>query len=148
MNKLLSIFLVPVLSMLIGCGGPTREAQAALTTIAHVLVAADREIAPAYSHASDEAREHSDSWHEYDAAMSDWNNVEAALRVANAALLSTQAGLDAWRAGDESGWISTIPCLFVAVEQLSSGLEAVGLHVAEITQALALARSFTGRCAP
>lgn len=148
MNKLLTFLIVPLLSMLIGCGGPTREAQAALTTIAHVLVVADREIAPAYSRASDEAREHSNGWSEYDAAMSDWNNVEAALRVANAALLSTQAGLDAWRAGDESGWVSTIPCLFVAIDQLSSGLEAVGLHVAEITQALALARTFTGRCAP
>jgi hypothetical protein len=132
----------------LGCGGPTREAQAALTITAHALVATDHEVAPLYTRAAEEAREHSTGWADYDAAMSDWNTVEAALRVAHAALLTTQAGLDAWRAGDERGWLASVPCLVVAVDSLVAGLQAVHVEVEALTQAVSLVRAFTGRCEP
>lgn len=129
-----------------GCGGPTREAQVALTTTALALRAVDHEVAPRYTTAADEAREHASSWSEFDAAMRPWTEVERALRVAHTALLATQAGLDAWRNGDERGWLATVPCLVEAIDRLRVGLEALGVHLMPVTQAVALIGSFAGRC--
>lgn len=129
-----------------GCGGPSREARVALTTTAHALRTVDQEVAPRYTTAADEAREHATDWASYDAAMHDWDEVERALRVAHTALLATQAGLDAWQAGDERGWLSTVPCLVEAIDRLRVGLEALGVHLMPVTQAVALIGSFAGRC--
>lgn len=146
--RALTHLLVPSFVLLVGCGGPTQQAQAALSTVAEVLIAVDREVAPRYTAAADEAREHAGGWAEYDAAMHDWNGVEAALRLAHATILTTQAGLDGWRAGDQRGWLAAVPCLVVALDQLAAGLEVVGVHIEAMNQALALARAFAGRCEP
>lgn len=130
----------------LGCGGPTHTAQTSLAATAHALVAVDRELAPRYTTAADEAREHATDWASYDAAMHDWDEVERALRVAHTALLATQAGLDAWEAGDERGWLATVPCLVDALDRLRVGLEALGVHLEPVTQAVALAGAFAGRC--
>lgn len=140
--------MVGLFVLAVGCGGPTREAQVALTTTAEALRITDSVVAPRYSAAADEAREHSTGWSEYDAAMHDWNAVEVALRIAHTALLTTQAGLDAWRAGDERGWLSSVPCLVVAIDTLVGGLAAVHVEVPAMTQTLAFVRAFTGRCDP
>jgi hypothetical protein len=131
---------------LTGCGGPPREARVALVATAQALRATDEEVAPRYTTAADAARAHSDGWAAYDAAMSDWNAVEAALRVAHNALLTTQAGLDAWEAGDERGWLASVPCLVEALDRLRLGLEAVDVRLEALTQAVAVAGAFAGRC--
>lgn len=142
-----NIAVFVVFTALAACGGPTREAQVALTATAHALVAADREVAPRYEAAATEARTQSPSWAAYDAAMSDWNAVEAALRAAHAALLVSQAGLDAWRNGaGEAGWLGAIPCLVVAIDQLRLLLEGQGVHLGPVTEAVALVGGFAGRC--
>lgn len=138
--------LIAVLLALPGCGGPPREARVALVATAHALRTADREVAPRYATAADEAREHAQDWASYDAAMRPWDEVERALRVAHTALLATQAGLDAWTAGDQRGWLSTVPCLVEALDRLRLGLEAVGVHLLPVTEAIALAGAFAGRC--
>lgn len=132
--------------LLEGCGGPPREARVALVSTAHALRAADREVAPRYATAADEARERAQDWSAYDAAMRPWNDVEAALRAAHTALLATQAGLDAWAAGDERGWLGTVPCLVDALDRLRLGLEGLGIHLGPVTEAVALAGAFAGRC--
>lgn len=134
---------------LAACGGPTREAQGALTVTAVALVAADHEVAPRYTAAATEARTQSPSWAAYDAAMEDWNAVEAALRAAHASLLIAQAGLDAWRNGSgEAGWQRAVPCLVVAIDQLRVLLEGQGVHLRPVTEAVALVGAFVGRCEP
>lgn len=140
-------FVLVALFALAACGGPTREAQVALTSTAAALVAADRAVAPRYEAAATEARTQSPSWAEYDAAMTDWNAVELALRTAHAALLTTQAGLDAWREGaGEAGWLGAVPCLVVAVDRLRGLLEGVGVQLGLVAEALALIAPFAGRC--
>lgn len=129
-----------------GCGGPPREARVALIATAHALRVADHEVAPRYTTAADEAREHAQDWAAYDAAMRPWNETERALRVAHTALLATQAGLDAWEAGDDRGWLATVPCLVDALDRLRLGLEALGIHLGPVTEAVALAGAFAGRC--
>lgn len=142
------ISLVPMLFFVLfmGCGGPTREAQIALTSAAEALRATDHELAPRYERAADEARERTLTWSEYDAAMNDWNTVESALRIAHNALLTAQFGLDSWRNGDQHGWMASVPCLVVAFDRLYQGLLVVGVQIESVTRALVLVRAFAGRC--
>lgn len=142
------ISLVPMLFFVLfmGCGGPTREAQIALTSAAEALRATDHELAPRYERAADEARERTSTWSEYDAAMNDWNTVESALRIAHNALLTAQFGLDSWRNGDQHGWMASVPCLVVAFDRLYQGLMVVGVQIESVTRALVLVRAFAGRC--
>lgn len=146
MTRIVALLFAALVAALPGCGGPTREARVALVATAHALVAVDHEVAPRYATAADEAREHAADWAAYDAAMHDWDAVEAALRVAHAALLTTQAGLDAWEAGDQRGWLATVPCLVAGLDRLRLVLEAVGVRLDVVTQAVALAGAFAGRC--
>lgn len=141
-----SIVFAAFAALVIGCGGPTRQAQVAISASAHALRTVDHELAPRYTAASVEAREHSTDWAGYDAAMRPWDDVERALRVAHTALLATQAGLDAWRTGDERGWITSVPCLVEAIDRLRVGLEVLGVHLSPVTEAVALVGSFAGRC--
>lgn len=78
--------------------------------------------------------------------MRDWNTVESALRTTQSALFSAQTGMDAWRAGDERGWLASVPCLVLSIDQLVIGLEAVGIRIEEMSQTLLLIRAFTGTC--
>lgn len=130
----------------LGCGGPTREAQLALTITAHALVAADHEIAPRYEAAADEAREHTATWTEYDDAMSAWNAVEMSLRITHSALLAAQAGLDAWRDGNNGPWLASVPCLYVALDELRHAFEQANLSIPLVNEAFSLAGQFAGTC--
>jgi hypothetical protein len=132
--------------LLHGCGGPTREAQLALTTTARALAVADREVAVRYETAATDARERSENWETYDAAMHDWNAVEVALRTAHSALYMTQAGLDAWREGAQGLWTAAVPCLVAAVDRLRLLLEGLGVYLGPITEAVALVGSYAGQC--
>jgi len=145
-RTLVFVALATLVAITPGCGGPPREARVALVATAHALRVADREVAPRYTVAADEAREHAADWAAYDAAMRPWNETERALRVAHTALLATQAGLDAWEAGDQRGWLATVPCLVESLDQFRRALEAVGVHLTLVTEAVALAGSFAGRC--
>lgn len=148
LDDMVMLLLAAVFSALLcaSCGGPPREARVALTATALALRTADQEVAPRYTAAAGEAREHASDWAGYDAAMRPWNDVEAALRVAHTALLATQAGLDAWADGNEGGWLASVPCLVEALDRLRLGLEGLGLHLGPVTQAVALAGAFAGRC--
>jgi hypothetical protein len=146
LRDLMVLWALLVAVAIAGCGGPPREARVALVATAHALRAADREVAPRYATAADEAREHAQDWAAYDAAMRPWDETERALRVAHTALLATQAGLDTWEAGDERGWLATVPCLVEALDRLRLVLEAVGVHLPVVTEAVAIAGAFAGRC--
>lgn len=106
----------------------------------------DQEVSTHYTAAADEAREHTASWAEYDAMLQPWNDAELGLRTAYAALVTAQFGLDAWRAGDAHGWQAAAPCLVEAVDRLRRLLEAAGLWLEPLTQALVLLSGFSGRC--
>lgn len=145
---LAGLALTFALAMLLhGCGGPTREAQLALTTTARALAVADREVAGRYEAAATDAREHTATWAEYDSALHDWNAVEVALRTAHSALYMTQAGLDAWREGAQGLWLAAVPCLVSAVDRLRLLLEGLGVYLGPVTEAVALVGSYAGQCA-
>lgn len=145
MTKKLLLVLFFALST-IGCGGPTREAQLALTITSHALVAADHEIAPRYEAAADEAREHSTNWTEYDQAMQPWDAAEMSLRITHSALLSAQAGLDAWRDGSQSSWLATVPCLYVALDELRRAFANANISIPLVNEAFNIVQQFAGTC--
>jgi hypothetical protein len=148
MNKIMSMVLGLLALLLASCGGPTREAQAVLTTTAVALRTADVEVATRYEAAALDARTRSASWGEYDRAMEAWNSVEVALRVTHAALLTSQAGLDAWRAGDDRGWLAAVPCLVSAIDRLRVLLDGLGVQLTPLAEALSIAAPFAGTCSP
>jgi hypothetical protein len=143
--RLAIIFLI-LTTALAACGGPTREAQAALTTTAVALRAADEAVAPGYEAAAARARTETSTWSEYDHALEGWNAAELALRTAHAALLTSQAGLDAWRAGDQGGWFAAVPCLVAAIDRLRVLLDGLGVRLTALSEALTIAAPFAGSC--
>ena len=146
--KIYTLLLISLLSLVASCGGPTREAQAVLTTTAVALRAVDTEVAVRYEQAATDARTRSSSWAEYDRAMETWDAAEIALRATHAALLTSQAGLDAWRAGDDRGWLAAVPCLVAAIDRLRTLLDSVGVHLTPLAEALSIAAPFAGSCGP
>lgn len=146
--KIRLFLLFALTTLLASCGGPTREAQAVLTTTAVALRAVDTEVAVRYEQAATDARTRSSSWAEYDRAMETWDAVETALRATHAALLTSQAGLDAWRAGNDGGWLAAVPCLVASVDRLRLLLEGVGVQIPPLAEALSIAAPFAGSCGP
>ena len=146
MRTMFLAFAFGLMCWALGCGGPTREAQIALTTSAQALRIVDREVAEHYTEAALAARTTGTSWESYDAAMHEWNDVEGALRFAHSTFLLAQDGLDAWRAGDQSRWLDMIPCLVSGVDRLREALAVVGVEIDALTTAVSLVAGFSGPC--
>lgn len=133
-------------ALLTGCISNQQRAQVALTTTARALVAVDDTLAPHYETAAEQARISSSNWAEYDQAMVTWNRAEQAERATQHALLAAQSSLDAWEHGNETGWLSTAPCLVRTADELVIALEAVNLEVAPLREALVVLGAFVGVC--
>ncbi len=125
------LLLAATLQWAAGCASAQTTAQRALTATAVGVAAADVRIAPRLTAAADEAREISTSWDEYDHAMRKWERVNRALMATRASLLTLQLALDAWAAGDESGWKAALPCAGAALAELASAMSVAGVPVPE-----------------
>lgn len=145
-NILIVWFAASVALASFACGGPTREAQIALTTSAQALRLVDQEVAERYATAALEARTEATTLADYETRMHDWNDAESALRVAHSTFLLAQDGLDAWRAGDQSRWLEMVPCLVSGIGNLRSALSALGIEVEVLTTAVSLIAGFAGPC--
>jgi hypothetical protein len=145
-NILIVWFAAAVSIATFACGGPTREAQIALTTSASALRIVDREVAERYSAAAHEARTEAATLEAYETRMHDWNDAESALRVAHSTFLLAQDGLDAWRAGDQSRWLEMVPCLVSGIDRLRIALSVLGVEIPELTSAVSLVAGFAGPC--
>lgn len=145
-NILIVWFAVSVALTSLACGGPTREAQIALTTSASALRIVDREVAERYASAALEARNEAQTLEAYETRMHDWNDAESALRVAHSTFLLAQDGLDAWRAGDQSRWLEMVPCLVSGIDNLRAALSALRIEIPELTSAVSLVAGFAGPC--
>ena len=114
----------------LGCPPPD-AAQVALTSTSRALVEVDAAIAPAYAEAAALALEASETLEEYRAAVSGWDDAEAALRGARAALLSGQDALDFWRtsSGTSATFLTAIPALIGALRDIVRRLPLLGVDV-------------------
>lgn len=114
---------------LAGCGGPPAAARRSVEVATVVLLEADRETAERYAVAAAEALDASGSIAEYRERLAPWDALELALRVAQSAVLSASAVVEAWDAGGRDRWAAAAGCMVEALGRVREGLEALGLRV-------------------
>ena len=108
-----------------GCGGPPDKAHLAMAISARAhaaaAVALEGVSAPAAKRALTASK------HAQDAAA---------------------AALAAWEAGADDGstWLAVVPCAVQAVRELYAAMEAIGLSIDIVADALAVLQGFAGEC--
>lgn len=128
------------------CGLTAQQAaRHTLAVTATAVHATDAVLAPRYEAEAARTREAVDSWAAYDAAMAPWNAAEEAERATVAALLSTEALVDAWGLAGES-FLRAAPCLVSAVDELFVALEAVHIEVEPLRLAVGALSQYAGEC--
>lgn len=131
-----------------GCGGVPDGLQQGVSVAAQAVSAADREAADRYAEAADRARQEAQTLAEYHARMQTLDGIERALRVARSAVLSAQAAIDAWDAGDDGAqWGLVASCLAGALGNLATAFLAAGIDApGALADAIGLARAWGGSC--
>ena len=124
-------FVLALTVILTSCGMTPRDtARATLDATAIGLAITDQTFARAYSlHAHDALEAAQDDLAAYRADMAPWDDVERALRVADAALRTADAAIESWDAGGRENWLGLAACVAGALDQIRLGLEALGLEI-------------------
>ncbi len=140
----LAIFFV------VGCGGVPQNARHALAVTSSGVMAADAVIAPVYTRqaaACYDAHATAEGFLECRAGV---DTAEQVLRTTHRSLLATQAGLDAWDAGDEGeSFFSAAPCLTHSIGQLSQVMVEGGFDLPlPLVKGLSLMDAFGMECVP
>lgn len=141
-------FVLALTLLLASCGmSPRDTARASLDMAALGLSFADQTFARAYSLHAHDALEAAQDLAAYRADMAPWDDVERALRVADAALRTADAAIEIWDAGGRENWLGMAACVAGALDQIRLGLEAIGLEIpAELHTALGALAPYTGGC--
>lgn len=137
--------VIPMALAVAACHPPD-AAQVALSTSARALGEIDAVVAGIFTNAHAEALEDSETRDEYNAAMRPMFRAEDGLRIARAALLSSQAALDAWdSAGEESTFRATLPALLGALEAMLQNLQDIAAPIPDdLIEGVRLVRSLLG----
>ncbi len=139
--------IVLALALWCGCGPTAQEtAQRTLTASARAVAVVDVNTAQGYAAAAAVAIDSVATMAEYHDRMEAWNAIEQGLRIARAALYASQAGLDAWIAGESDGeFLAAVPCLTVSLAALVGLLMEVGIDVPEpLMKAIQMTEAIAG----
>ncbi len=145
------LLLLPLLFVL-GCQSAWTidTAQVALTTGAEVVQALDEHVAPELTRAAEQADAETQTQEAFLERMAPWQHVVVGLTLTRQSFLVAQRGLDAWRAGSDSQWLSAAACILAGLLELERALPTVHVEVpTEVTHWLGLFRGYAvGACEP